>query len=115
MKKLLTLISAACFTLIISCGPSAEEQQRIEQARLDSIEQAAQQALQDSINMAMEQARQDSMAMAAAMQDSVNKAMQDSLAALSSQVKNMGKPAKPKALPKQDDKPKEAKPGQGRG
>lgn len=116
MKKLLTIISAVSVALIVSCGPSAEEQQKMEQARLDSIAQAEQQAAQDSINAAMEQARQDSLAAATAMQDSINKAMADSMAALQTKVKDMSKP-KPKPKPKttQPTKPEEVKPGQGRG
>jgi hypothetical protein len=102
MKKLLTIISAACVALMVSCGPSAEEQQKIEQARLDSIAQVEQQAMQDSINQAMEKARQDSMAMMQAAQDS---AMRDSLAALSNKVQEMSKP-KPKPKPKTPEEKK---------
>jgi len=111
MKKLLTIISAVSVALIVSCGPSAEEQQKLEQARLDSIAQVEQQAAQDSINAAMEQARQDSMAAATAMQDSINKAMQDSITAAS----NKPKPTpKPKTI-EQKQKEEVKKATQGRG
>jgi hypothetical protein len=114
MKKLLTIVSAASIAFLVSCGPSAEEKQRIEQARVDSIDQANQQAMQDSMNRAMEQAHQDSVTAA---QDATNKAMQDSMAALQSQVKEMNKP-KPKPKPKtiEEKKNEEVKKAtQGRG
>jgi Tfp pilus assembly protein PilP len=115
MKKLLTIISAACVAMIVSCGPSAEEKARMEQATQDSLNQVMEQARQDSLNAVMELARQDSMAMAAAMQDSLNKVMQDSLAAMETKLKNVTKPKpKPKADPK-PTKPEDVKPGQGRG
>jgi hypothetical protein len=114
MKKLLTIISVVCVALMVGCGPSAEEQQKIEQARLDSIAQSEQQAMQDSINQAMEQARQDSVAMAQAATDSINKWKADSLAAVEAKLKGMSKP-KPKPKPKEPTKPEEVKPGQGRG
>lgn len=110
MKKLLTIISASCVAMIVSCGPSAEEQAKIEQARQDSINQVLEQARQDSMNMAMEQARQDSMAAATAMQDSLrNQAIQDSIAAIA----NKPKP-KPKTI-EQKKKEEVKKATQGRG
>ncbi len=109
MKKLLTIISAACVAMIVSCGPSAEEKARMEQATQDSLNQVMEQARQDSLNQAMEQARQDSMAIAAAMQDSLNKVMQDSMA------KAMNKPKpKPKTIEqKKIDEVKKATQGRG--
>lgn len=108
MKKLFTIISVAFVAFMVSCGPSAEEKARMEQARQDSINQVMEIARQDSIMRAEEQARLDSTAAAVAMQDSI--AMADSLA-------NAAKP-KPKPKPKtQEQKEKEEvkKATQGRG
>ena len=72
MKKLLTVFAVAGMFTFIACGPSAEEKQKAEQARQDSIKaaedaaKAVEQARQDSIKkveeaaQAAEQARQDS-------------------------------------------------------
>ena len=108
MKKLFTIISVAFVAFMVSCGPSAEEKARMEQARQDSINQVMEIARQDSIMRAEEQSRLDSMA--TAMQDSINQATADSIA-------NASKP-KPKPKPKAPTtptKPEEVKPGQGRG
>ncbi|MEP7265482.1 MAG: hypothetical protein ABI772_13335 [Bacteroidota bacterium] len=112
MKKLLTIVSASCIAMIVSCGPSAEEQAKIKQATEDSLNQVMEQARQDSMNMVMEQARQDSMASATAMMDSIkNKAVQDSIAAMS----NKPKP-KPKTKTIEQKKIEEVKKAtQGRG
>jgi hypothetical protein len=80
MKKMIPLVLCVFTGFMISCGPSAEEKARMEQARQDSINQAMEQARQDSVLKAMEMAREDSIRMAMAMQDSINKALQDSLA-----------------------------------
>lgn len=99
MKKIITLISAASFALIISCGPSAEEKAKIEQQRLDSLNAVMEQHRQDSIASA-EKLTQDSIAaVKKAEEDSLKmKAMQDSLAALAGKVKKMSTPPKPKTI-----------------
>lgn len=58
MKRYTILLLAVIFITggIIGCGPSEEEQQRIEQARQDSLEEARQQRLEEQ--------RQDSIARA---------------------------------------------------
>ena len=53
MKNVFSMIAVAAFaTAVVACGPSKEEMERREQARLDSIA-AVQQAQQDSIAAAM--------------------------------------------------------------
>ena len=63
MKKVLSSLLVATVVLIYACGPSAEEQAKMEQAKQDSINavaaadsmmkaQAQQQAMADSANMA---------------------------------------------------------------
>ena len=67
MKKLLALTLVAGLFAVVSCGPSAEDKAKAEQAKKDSIEQVekadsiatAEKAVQDSIN-AIETAKQDS-------------------------------------------------------
>src|SRR5258706_11668799 len=75
MKKLLSIALVAAIATLVSCGPSAEEKAKMEQAKQDSIaavqkthddsvaaaNAAAEKAKQDSVNMAMEKAKQDSM------------------------------------------------------
>jgi hypothetical protein len=115
MKKLsITLLAAAMFS-IVACGPSAEEKAAAEKATSDSLAAVEATRIQDSIATA-QQAQQDSIAQAMKVaEDSLKmKAMEDSLAAIKKQVKSAVKP-KPKTMPKQDDKPKVATPGQGRG
>ncbi len=105
MKKIITLISAACMALIISCGPSAEEKAKIEQQRLDSLNAVLEQARQDSIASA-EKILQDSIASAQkAVEDSLKlKATEDSIAAATKKIKKPKAPKKP-----------EVKAGQGKG
>lgn len=88
MKKIITLVSAVCLALIISCGPSAEEKAKMEQQRQDSINAVVEQQRQDSIAFA-ERAMQDSIAaVQKAAADSLrSKAIADSLANLKSKPK----------------------------
>jgi Pyruvate/2-oxoacid:ferredoxin oxidoreductase gamma subunit len=67
MKKVLSLVVLGAAFAIYSCGPSAEEKAKMEQARQDSIAQveAANKAAEEAAAMqAMEKARQDSIAQA---------------------------------------------------
>lgn len=108
MKKIIQLLMLAGVAAFVACGPSAEEKARVEQTRLDSIEQVR---ITDSTMTAeaeaaaMQKAAQDSIIMA----DSIAKvAMQDSMDRLKANVK----PSKPKVKP---IKPQDVKPGQGKG
>ncbi len=119
MKKVSLIFTAAAMAFLASCGPSAEEK-AAEQKRIDDSIAAADAArVQDSLAQ-VEKMKQDSIASAQkAMEDSLKmKAMQDSLAAAQDKLKKASAPKpKPKATtpPKQDEKPKEAKPAMGRG
>ena len=61
MKKIITIISAFCLALVISCGPSAEEKAKMAQQQQDSLNAVKEQLRQDSITLA-EHAIQDSLA-----------------------------------------------------
>lgn len=113
MKKLIyyLLVPGTFISLMMACGPSAEEKaaadQRmrdsianVEKARADSLIQVQQKAMEDSL--AAIQAIQDSIARAAAVADSI---------AASKKPKSKPKP-KPNPNP---SNPTEVKPGQGRG
>lgn len=70
MKKVLSLVVLGAAFAIYSCGPSAEEKAKMEQAKQDSIAQveAANKAAQEAAAMqAMEQAKADSTAKADSM------------------------------------------------
>lgn len=76
MKKVLFITAIACSLAIVSCGPSAEEKAKVEQARLDSIkavedaqaeaEAAAAAQAQAEAEAAAAQAKADSIAAAEA-------------------------------------------------
>ena len=107
MKKSFTVLMAAGIAAFVACGPSAEEKAKVEQARMDSIEQvritdstSAAVAATEVAAAAAQKAAQDSLAMVA---------MQDSMAKMK---ENMIKP-KPKAKPV--IKPQDVKAGQGKG
>jgi len=100
MKKVLSLITASCFALLIACGPSAEEKAAAEKARQDSINQVMEQMKADSISRAMmEKAREDSMAMVMRA-DSIAKA---------EEAKKMASKPKPKPKTQEQQKKQEAK------
>jgi vacuolar-type H+-ATPase subunit H len=102
MKKLLTVFAVAGMFTFIACGPSAEEKAKIEQARQDSIKAAEEAA------RAVEQARQDSIRMVEEAAKAAEQARQDSIKKAEEEAKNK--------KPKQSaPKPKEVKPGQGKG
>ena len=102
-------ITGVLASVFVACGPSAEEKAAAEQRMKDSIA-AVEQAKADSMLAVQQQAMEDSLAMVKAMQDSIAKAVEDSLANVKS-----GKPKpKPKPAPA-PTKPEEVKPGQGRG
>lgn len=110
MKKLLVYVFAA--SLLVACGPSAEEKAAAEKMRQDSIQSVMDKMAADSIAavQAIEQARMDSMATAQA--DSIAKA---EAAAKTTAVKPKPKP-KPKPVvadPKVTGQPKvgQKKPG----
>ena len=110
MKKIITLISASCLALVISCGPSAEEKAKLEQQTKDSLNAVMEQHRQDSIALA-EHAIQDSLA---AVQKAANdslmaKAAQDSLAAM----KTKGNHKVKTPVQKQMDEVKKATRGRG--
>ena len=93
MKKTLLVFAAIGVAAMVACGPSAEEKAKVEQARLDSIQQAH---VQDSLNVAEAAAKEQAEKAAVAMADSLKMvAMQDSMAKMK---ENMSKP-KPKAKP----------------
>ena len=110
MKKIITIISASCLALVISCGPSAEEKAKMEQQQQDSLNAVMEQLRQDSITLA-EHAIQDSLA---AVQKAANdslmaKAVEDSLAALKTKgIKKVKTPVQ-----KQIDEVKKATRGRG--
>lgn len=56
MKKVLMILSAACFMFVVACGPSAEET-AAEQKRVDDSTAAAIQHVNDSIASATEAQR----------------------------------------------------------
>jgi hypothetical protein len=65
MKKIISLIMVAGFSILVACGPSAEEKAAAEKARQDSINAAMEKIAADSTmaaQAALEQARQDSIA-----------------------------------------------------
>jgi|SRR5688572_1763580 len=80
MKKqiLSFLVSGMVVSLLVACGPSAEEKAAAEQHLKDSVA-AVMQAQADSMLAAQQKAMQDSLAMVAT-QDSI-KAVEDSIAA----------------------------------
>lgn len=107
MKKSILLLMAAGITAFVACGPSAEEKQRAEQARLDSIETvriadstAAAAAAAEAEAAAAKKATEDSLAMVA---------MADSMAKMKESM------SKPKPKPKPVVKPQDVKAGQGKG
>lgn len=111
MKKIASLLLSVAVSsmLLVSCGPSAEEKAKAEQAMKDSIATAIQKAMDDSL--AMVQATADSIARIQAMEDSIRMVMEQEAQA----EKDKPKP-KPKPKPQpQPTKPEEVKPGQGRG
>ncbi len=70
MKKLLALTLVAGLFAVVSCGPSAEEKAKQEQAKKDSIEQVEKQKADETA--AIEKAQQDSIAaIETAKQDSI--------------------------------------------
>lgn len=94
MKKLSIVLMAAGIAAFVACGPSAEEKAKMEQARMDSIEQVR---IADSTMAANAAAEVAAAAAAKATADSLAMvAMQDSMAKMK---ENMSKP-KPKAAPK---------------
>ncbi len=62
MKKLLLLTLVAGLFAVVSCGPSAEEKAKQEQAKKDSIEQVEKQKAEEAA--AIEKAKQDSIKVA---------------------------------------------------
>lgn len=108
MKKLVYLLGAVAISLVVSCGPSAEEKAAAEKRITDSIAAAREAQIQDSLMM-VETARQDSLAaVAQAAADSLrNLAIADSIAAASKKA-NAPKP-KPKKTPEQQKIEKEIK------
>lgn len=101
MKNTAYLFVAVVFaSLVVSCGPSAEEKQAEEKRIADSVAAATAAAIQDSLMKAQEA----EMAAQKAMEDSLRmKAMQDSLDALSSKLK---KATAPKPTPKKSTEEK---------
>lgn len=89
MKKFLTLMALAGMIVVVSCGPSKEEQEKAAKAKADSIAKA-------------EKAKADSIAAAEAEAEALEKAKQDSIAAADSIAKANAAPkntAKPKPKP----------------
>ena len=107
MKKFAYLLGTVAISLVVSCGPSAEEKAAAEKLVADSIA-AVEVQIQDSLMM-VETARQDSLtAVAQAAADSLkNLAIADSIAAAQKKG-NVGKP-KPKKTPEQIKIEKEIK------
>ena len=108
MKKFAYLLGTVAISLVVSCGPSAEEKAAAEKLVADSIAAAVEAQIQDSLMM-VETARQDSLtAVAQAAADSLkNLAIADSIAAAQKKG-NVGKP-KPKKTPEQIKIEKEIK------
>jgi len=105
MKKFAYLLGTVAISLVVSCGPSAEEKAAAEKHVADSISAAVEAQIQDSLMM-VEAARMDSLATVAA--DSLlNLAVADSIAAASKKG-NTTKPA-PKKTPEQKKIEKEIK------
>ena len=106
MKKFAYLLGTVAISLVVSCGPSAEEKVDAEKLVADSI--AAAMKAQDSLMM-VETARQDSLAaVAQAAADSLkNLAIADSIAAAQKKA-NAPKP-KPKKTQEQVKLEKEIK------
>lgn len=111
MKKLIPalVITGMMSSLLISCGPSAEEKAAAEQYMRDSIA-LVEKAKADSIIAVQQQVMMDSLALVKMTEDSIAsaKAVEDSLKA----VKSSRPRTKPK--PTEPTKPTEVKPGQGR-
>jgi len=108
MKKLIYLFSAVAMSLVVSCGPSAEEKAAEEKRVNDSIAAATEARIQDSLAV-VEAARQDSlMAVQKAAEDSLRAvAIADSIAA-ATKKKPAAKPA-PKKTPEQQKIEKQIK------
>ncbi len=107
MKKLLSLMTASCFALLVACGPSAEEKAAAEKARMDSIANVQAQMTADSLaQVEMEKARLDSMAMALKA-DSIAKAEAEAKK-VASKPKVVAKP-KPKTTLSNPETPKVGK------
>ena len=98
MKKFAYLLGTVAISLVVSCGPSAEEKAAAEKHIADSLALVEEARIQDSLMM-VETARQDSLAQVAlAAADSLrNLAIADSIAAASKKA-NAPKP-KPKKPP----------------
>jgi hypothetical protein len=108
MKKFVYLLGTVAISLVVSCGPSAEEKAAAEKHIADSIAAVEEARIQDSL-MAVETAHQDSIAAAAQVAaDSLrNLAIADSIAAASKKA-NAPKP-KPKKTQEQIKIEKEIK------
>lgn len=105
MKKSLLVFAAIGVAAMVACGPSAEEKAKVEQARMDSIEQVR---VQDSLSAAETAAKEEAEKAAVAMADSLKMvAMQDSMAKMK---ESMTKP-KPKAKPHSEIKTETPKVG----
>jgi len=78
MKKVLLILSAACFTFVVACGPSEQEIADQKKQAVDSAAAAqhAMDSIADMAQKAMDQFKADSTAKADA-----EKAVQDSIAA----------------------------------
>ena len=108
MKKFAYLLGTVAISLVVSCGPSAEEKAAAEKLVADSIAAALEAHIQDSL-MTIETARQDSLtAVAQAAADSLkNLAIADSIAA--AQKKGNAPKPKPKKTQEQIKIEKEIK------
>jgi hypothetical protein len=91
MKKIVLLVAAITSTMIIACGPSAEEIAAKEKAKQDSIQKVEEERMMKEAEEMAAKAKEDSIAQAQAIQDSIVKAEEEAAAKKS---KSASKPKK---------------------